>query len=154
MTRLLPVAVAARLALVAMLTAMALMPIRPLRAEDMRAEGEMAVEAWINAVVSGDRERIAAILAPEFKIQRPDGSAYDKAGYLASELPRFPEVPEMSGLVVTGDGGLLVARYVLTTGGVLPDESEERKAPRLTVFRRDGDMWLVVSHANFAPVKR
>ena len=95
------------------------------------------------------------MLAPEFQILRSDGSAYDRAGYLASNLPSFPDkVPVMSALVVTGDGDLLVARYVLTTGGVLSDEAEERPAPRLTVFRKDGDAWLVVAHANFAPIRK
>jgi hypothetical protein len=27
-------------------------------------------------------------------------------------------------------------------------------APRMTVFRKSGDAWLVVAHANFAPIGR
>jgi len=128
----------------------------PANAQDatLQAEGEAAVQAWVGAVVSGDVDRIEAILAPEFQIVRADGSAYDKDEYLQSILPRFPEDgPKMSELVVTGHGDLLVARYVLTTGGVRGDE-EESEAPRLTVFRKQDGAWLVVSHANFGLIAK
>jgi ketosteroid isomerase-like protein len=123
-------------------------------AGDLQSEGQKAVQAWVDAVVSGDVHRIEAVLAPEFQILRADGTAYDKEAYLKSDLPRFPDVPVMSMLVVTGHGDLLVARYVLTTGGVLADGVERPQAPRLTVFRKDGDTWLVVAHANFAAIGR
>ncbi len=123
-------------------------------AGELQAEGQKAVQAWVDAVVSGDVARIEAVLAPEFQILRADGTAYDKGAYLKSNLPRFPDVPVMSMLVVTGNRDLLVARYVLTTGGVLADGVERPQAPRLTVFRKDGDTWLVVAHANFAAIGR
>ncbi len=119
----------------------------------LQTEGQKAVQAWVDAVVSGDVDRIGAVLAPEFQILRADGTAYDKEAYLNSTLPRFPNVPAMSKLVVTGEGDLLVARYVLTTGGVLADGVEQPQAPRLTVFRKSGDTWLVVAHANFAALR-
>jgi ketosteroid isomerase-like protein len=123
-------------------------------ASELQMEGQKAVQAWVDAVVSGDIARIEAVLAPEFQILRADGKAYDKDAYLKSNLPRFPDVPVMSMLVVTGNRDLLVARYVLTTGGVLADGVERPQAPRLTVFRKDGDAWLVAAHANFAAVGR
>ena len=123
-------------------------------ASELQTEGQAAVQAWVDAVVSGDVARIEAVLAPEFQILRSDGTAYDKETYLKSNLPRFPNVPVMSKLVVTGNGDLLVARYVLTTGGVLANGVEQPQAPRLTVFRKDGDTWLVVAHANFAAIGR
>jgi ketosteroid isomerase-like protein len=143
-------------ALLALAAPMVAMPVAPAVAEDanLQAEGEKAVQAWVDAVVSGDVDRIRAILAPEFQILRADGTAYDKASYLKSNLPRFPNVPRMSDLVVTGHGDILVARYVLSTGGVRGEQGERPKAPRLTVFRKEGDTWLVVSHANFAAIDR
>jgi len=141
------------LALVAPLVTMPV-PAAVAQEADLQAEGEKAVTAWIDAVVSGDVDRIRAILAPEFQIVRADGTAYDKDAYLASNLPRFPNAPKMSMLVVTGHGDILVARYVLSTGGVRGDQGEGPQAPRLTVFRKDGDTWLVVSHANFAAIQR
>ena len=142
-------------ALLALAAPMVAMPLAPAVAEDanLQAEGEKAVQAWVDAVVSGDVDRIRAILAPEFQILRADGTAYDRESYLKSDLPRFPNAPKMSDLVVTGHGDILVARYVLSTGGVR-EQGEGPQAPRLTVFRKEGDTWLVVSHANFAAIPR
>lgn len=143
-------------ALLAIVAPLATMPVAPAVAQeaDLQAEGEKAVTAWIDAVVSGNAEKIRAILAPEFQIVRADGTAYDKESYLASNLPQFPNAPKISMLVVTGHGDILVARYVLSTSGVRGDQGEGPQAPRLTVFRKDGDTWLVVSHANFAAIQR
>lgn len=122
----------------------------------LTAQARSAVEAWLGAVASGDRSRIEAVLAPEFQLQRADGTGYDKAGYLAQGLPEIPSVPEISGLAATVEGDVMVVRYTLTLrprtiiggGPVTPT------APRLTVFRRQGDKWLVAAHANFAePVR-
>jgi ketosteroid isomerase-like protein len=147
---------AARLFLASLIcaVALALSVASPVAAQDdLQAEGQQAVQAWVDAVVSGDVARIEALLAPHFQILRADGTAYDKESYLRSDLPSFPNAPEMSELVVTRNGDVLVARYVLTTGGVR--EGVERPlAPRLTVFQKDGDRWLVVAHANFAALER
>ncbi len=149
---------AARLTLVAFLaTLMVLLPLAThaiAQEAGLQAEGEKAVTAWVDAVVSGDVDRIRAILAPEFQIVRADGTAHDKESYLASNLPRFPNAPEVSKLVVTGHDDILVARYVLSTGGVRGEQGEGPQAPRLTVFRKEGDTWLVVAHANFAAIQR
>ena len=55
-------------------------------------------------------------------------------------------------LVETRDGDLMVVRYALDIGGTLDGKAIAGRAPRLTVFRKAGDAWLVVAHANFAPV--
>ena len=56
-------------------------------------------------------------------------------------------------LVVTGYGDTLIARYRLPVGPVI-DGKQESAGPRLTVFRKRGGVWLVVAHANFAPIPR
>ena len=122
---------------------------------DPEAAGKAAVEAWVGAVADGDKEALARILAPEFQIIRSDGTAYDTASYLQSELPRFPEAPAFASLVVTGYGDYLVARYEITSKVMLGSEEELRYGPRLTVFRKGGGgTWLVVSHANLASITR
>jgi len=122
---------------------------------DPGAAGEAAVEAWVGAVASGDAAAVGRILAPEFQIIRADGSAYDAAAYLQSELPRFPEPPKVDSVVVTGYGDYLVARYEITTPITLGSETEMRYGPRLTVFRKGGGgAWLVVAHANLASITR
>ena len=111
-------------------------------AANQEAEGKKAIEAWVGAVVSGDLARIKAVLAPEFQIVRADGSAYDKAAYLASSLPKFDKPPEVKSPVVTGFGDYLIARY-------MPRDRQGRcaAADGLPQARQ---CWLVVAHANFA----
>src|SRR5690606_5993566 len=61
----------------------------------LQVEARDAIRAWIGAVASGDTAKLATLLAPEFQIARADGSVYDRAGYLASQLPIIAEVPEV-----------------------------------------------------------
>ena len=41
---------------------------------------------WVEAVMSGDPGRLDDILAPEFQIQRADGTAHGKADCIAGHL--------------------------------------------------------------------
>jgi ketosteroid isomerase-like protein len=117
--------------------------------------GRKAVDAWVGAVASGDPANVAKVIAPEFQIVRSDGTAYDAAAYLQSNLPRFPEPPQIGTLVVTGFGDHIVARYEITSKVMLGEETEMRDAPRLTVFRKGADgTWLVVAHSNFAALQQ
>lgn len=116
------------------------------------AAAHQAVTAFVGAVSSADVAALQAILAPEFQIMRANGVGYDREGYIASELPTIGEWRHED-LVATAAGDLLVARYELVADGTLDSTPMVRRAPRLTVFRRDGDRWLVVAHANFAAAR-
>lgn len=116
------------------------------------AEAEGAVRAWLDAVVSGDPARLDAVLAPEFQIQRADGTGLDKAGYADGGAANLVEY-ELRDLVATRDDDIMVVRYLLVVSETISGQPVERVAPRLTVFRREGDRWLVVAHANFAQVE-
>lgn len=117
------------------------------------AEAEGAVRAWVEAVGSGDMARVSAILAPEFQILRPDGRGHEKADYLTGGAARITDIHRIDDLVATRHDDLLVVRYVLSADGAVDGRRLQAKAPRLTVFRRDGDRWLVVAHANFARIE-
>jgi ketosteroid isomerase-like protein len=120
----------------------------------IQAEGAQAVAAWVAAVSSGDKDTVAAILAPEFQILRDNGVTYDRDGYLASNLPKIDAPLQVDELFATGGGDAMVVRYVLV-GRLTVDGAEvAAEAPRLTTFRRDGDKWMVASHANFAHIAR
>ena len=122
-----------------------------LAADDMlQSEGQEAVAMWIDAVTSGDPAVIGAMLAPDFQIVRADGSVYDRAGYLKSDLPVITSAPVVKDLVVTGEGDTLVTSYVLTISQTRDGKAVELRAPRLTVFRKSGETWQVVAHGNFA----
>lgn len=118
------------------------------------AAGLAANTAWWGALVKGTAEAIGPVLAPEFQIMRADGSSYDKAGYIAGELPKVAAIPEFSHMTVTAHGDLLVTRYWVTVKETRNGEMVEAHAPRLTVFRREGDSWLVSAHANFATFEK
>jgi len=124
----------------------------PAAAADMQADGMTAVTAWVDAVTSGDRDTVATILAPEFQIVRENGAAYDREGYLASDLPAIVQAPPVDELVVTGDDNVMVTRYVLVIDATVDGAKMQARAPRLTVFRQIDGKWLVSAHANFATV--
>jgi ketosteroid isomerase-like protein len=121
---------------------------------DPQAEAKKAVDSWLGAVASGEKERVGRVLAPEFQIARADGSAYGAAEYLESDLPKIAGLPAAENLVATGYGDLLVTRYALKIDATIGGKTLTAHAPRLTVFRRSEGAWLVVAHANFAQVKQ
>ena len=121
---------------------------------DLDAEGLAANEAWWGALVTGTVAAVDAVLAPEFQIMRADGSSYDKEDYLGSQLPVVAAIPEFSQMVVTAHDDLLVTRYYVTVQETRDGQTVEAHAPRLTVFRKDGDAWLVSAHANFATLEK
>ncbi len=124
------------------------------RADDsgLQSAASKAVASWVAAVTSGDKSAVAAVLAPEFQIVRDNGVAYDRDQYLASNLPKIATPPPISDLVATGEGDVMVVRYVLTIDATVNGAAMQAKAPRLTVFRQVGGKWLVSAHANFAAI--
>jgi ketosteroid isomerase-like protein len=133
------------------------MGVAPAAAADtmdaLHAEAQMAVEAWVKAVTSGDRAVIGKILAPDFLIVRDDGSILDREGYLKSDLPVIATLPTVvGGFTVTTNGDTMVVAYDLDANQTRDGKKIQSLALRLTVFRKSGDTWLVVAHANFAKV--
>lgn len=121
--------------------------------QDLSAEGLAAISAYMGALVSQDKAAIEAVLAPEFQAMRSEGGGYDRASYLSEGLPTIAEMPEITNLVVTHSEGLLVTRYTLLVEETTAGAARTFEAPRLTVFRKAGDVWLVVAHANFSRIE-
>jgi ketosteroid isomerase-like protein len=122
--------------------------------DNLAAEGLAANQAWWGALVTGTVAAVDAVLAPEFQIMRADGTSYDKEDYLGSRLPVVAAIPEFSQMVVTAHEDLLVTRYYVSVQETRDGQTVEAHAPRLTVFRKDGDTWLVSAHANFATLEK
>jgi ketosteroid isomerase-like protein len=118
---------------------------------DLDATGLAAVSTWLGALVSRDAGTIAGVLAPEFQIQRSDGNGFGAAAYL-DNLPTLAAMPEIKDLTATSEGDILVVRYAIVVDETIDGQPVESDAPRLTVFRKSGDAWLVVAHANFARI--
>lgn len=125
-----------------------------MRIGEVEREGRRAVDMWLKTVASGNVAAVRAVLAPEFQLSRADGAAYNAGEYVRSGLPRFDSVPSADRIVVTAYGEHLVARYWLKASETIGGKRIDGTAPRMTVFRRSGDAWLVVAHANFAPIAR
>jgi ketosteroid isomerase-like protein len=122
--------------------------------DSLEALAKPAIDAWLEAVFKRDPALLDAVLAPEFQILRADGTAHDKAGYLASALPVIEEMPQVEDLAVTGTPDLLVTRYLLIAKQTRDGVAVQITAPRLSVFRKDGDRYVIVAHANFAALER
>lgn len=138
--------------LVAGLAGAALMPVTARSGEAVtEATARAAIMAWLDALASHDPATVAKVLAPEFQIMRSDGSGYDRDSYLG-QLPKFNGKPDIRDLAFGANGDLLVARYNLKLAQKIGDKPVQSLAPRLSVFRRDGDAWLIAAHANFAQI--
>jgi ketosteroid isomerase-like protein len=137
----------ARVAAVALLPAIVALPV-------FAADGDDAVKAWLDAVATNDQARVAAVLAPEFQILRSDGRAYDRTDYLATGRSQQVRAPVPHDLVATEADGILVVRYQLDVEQAVEGGTVTGAAPRLTVFRKIDGRWMVVAHANFAPIKK
>lgn len=119
---------------------------------DLQAEVRGAIEGFFGALMTGESDKVAAVLAPEFQILRSDGSNYDAKGYPDSTLPIISEMPDVEKLVVTAEGDIAVATYVINVDETIDGSLVQAYAPRLSVFRKDGDAWLLVAHGNFAAI--
>ena len=121
---------------------------------DLQAQGMAALKVFWTAIVAGTAKALDPVLAPEYQVERADGSGMDRTAYLKSELPKVAALPEFTSVNVTGTGDLLVVRYYVTVNSTRKGKVVQRHAPRLTVFRKQGDSWLVVVHANFATLEK
>lgn len=119
-------------------------------ASGLETAAEEAVQQWLSALKTGNAENVREVLAPEFQIVRSDGTAYGAEEYLASGLPKIDTVLGVEEIVATGFGDHMIVRYGLGVKESLNGKLIDGTAPRMTVFRRQGDTWLVVAHANFA----
>jgi hypothetical protein len=121
------------------------------QAQVSEAEALEALDPWADALFTGDPAVVAQVLAEEFQILRSNGSGHDKASYLKS-LPRQATRSKFSDSVATGNGETLVIRYRIATEQTIDGAPVNGIAPRLSVFLKAAGRWLIVAHANFAPI--
>ncbi|MEM7023071.1 MAG: nuclear transport factor 2 family protein [Pseudomonadota bacterium] len=121
-------------------------------AADDAAEATSALNDFIGAVASQDIAKIEAVLAPEYQIMRANGTGFSRADYLQGQFAAVDETFQwqFEDLVATTADNVLVVRYMLEIEETIEGRGVARRAPRITVFRRVGDKWLVSAHANFA----
>ena len=114
-----------------------------------RIEALKALDPWADALATGDPAKIEKVLAPEFQIVRSNGSGHDKTSYLTS-LPKQRIRSKFSDIVATGAGDIMVLRYRIETDQTIEGKEVKGISPRLSVFRKVNDRWLISAHANFS----
>ena len=129
------------------------MPADDRSVAELNAEGTAALRALWGALVDRRPEVVDKVLAPEFQVMREDGSSDDKRDYVATGVPHVMSIPEISGLVATGHGDVMVTRYIARVRETRDGKVVEKTAPRLTVFRKEGSKWLALAHGNFAELR-
>ena len=117
--------------------------------EASETEALEALDPWADALFSGDPAEVEKVLAPEYQILRSDGSGYDKVSYLRV-LPVQKVRSRFSDIVATRGPDTLVIRYKIETDQEIGGKPVIGTSPRLSVFRKEAEQWLMVSHANFA----
>jgi hypothetical protein len=113
--------------------------------------GRVLVVRFFTLLEHKDVAGLRAFLAPGFQVQRADGSADDKATYLA-HLPIVRSF-SISRVTATESNGALVVRYLaVATGLVNGKPYRPGPAPRLSVFTWNSERWQLAAHANFNPL--
>lgn len=116
------------------------------------ATGRALVVHFFTLLEKKDKQGLASFLAPNFQVQRADGSASNKAQYLA-KLPVVLSFKILN-LVASEANDSLVVRYeAIATGKVNGKRYTPGPAPRLSTFTWNGSRWQLSSHANFNPLR-
>jgi hypothetical protein len=112
------------------------------------ADALSALNPWADALFTGDPEKVAQVLAPEYQILRFDGTGLDREGYLKA-LPQQKKRSQFSAITPTAGGDIMVIRYRLDTDQVINGQTVQGVSPRLSVFRKIGSNWLISAHVAF-----
>ena len=137
------------LAALAGLSALALGAGTAAAEEVSQEEALKALDPWVDAIFTGDPAVVEKVLAPEYQILRSDGTGHDKTSYLKA-LPKHQVRSKFSEIVATGTADVMVLRYRIETDQTIDGKVVKGISPRLSVFRRVGDSWLISAHAIFA----
>jgi ketosteroid isomerase-like protein len=109
------------------------------------------VTTWLETLRAG--ESVEDLMAPNFIIQRADGSSANRDEYLAkpAQVSEFTLGKDLSALQ---SGNTLTVRWsIRVTEAIDGVQYTDVEAPRLTVFEWTGDAWKIVGYANFNPPK-
>jgi hypothetical protein len=116
---------------------------------DPAATATELVTTWLETLQAG--ESVADLLAPNFQIQRADGSSADRDGYLAKPAT-VSEFTLGDNVEARQSGNTLSVRWSMKVTEVIEGvEYVDVVAPRLTVFEWTGAAWQIVGYGNFNP---
>lgn len=120
--------------------------------KDPNATAEQLITNWLTALRDEDSAEIAASLAPNFQIERADGSGQNRAEYIAK--PATVTTWTLGDFTALQHRGTLTARWSTTISEQIGDnEFRDVEAPRLTTFVWLDGRWKILSYANFNPIQ-
>ena len=115
------------------------------------ATGKALVVQFFTLLKNKDAAGLQAFLAPNFQVQRADGSADGKVAYM-KKLPTVYSF-RIARVIASYANGSLVVRYLAkATGLVNGKRYTPGWAPRLSVFTWNGARWQLSAHSNFNPL--
>jgi hypothetical protein len=118
---------------------------------NQNATGKALVVQFFTLLKNKDAAGLQTFLAPNFQVQRADGTADGKTHYLAN-LPKVFSF-QISRVIVSYANGTIVVRYLAkATGLVAGHRYTPGWAPRLSVFSWNGARWQLSAHSNFNPL--
>ncbi len=116
---------------------------------DPVATATALVTTWLETLQAG--ESVGNLMAPNFEIQRADGSSANREEYLAKPAT-VDEFTLGDTVVASQSGNTLSVRWsIKVTEEINGVQYTDVEAPRLTVFEWTGDAWQIVGYANFNP---
>lgn len=114
---------------------------------DPAATATELITTWLTTLQSG--KSVADLMAPNFQIQRADGTAADRDEYLANPA-KVDEFSLGDTVIAAQSGNTLSVRWSILVSEVIDGvEYTDVEAPRLTVFEWTGASWQIVGYANF-----
>lgn len=119
--------------------------------KDPEATARKLITAWLTALKEQDSKEIAASLAPNFQIERADGSGQNRAEYIAKPAT-VSSFTLGDDFVAFQSGETLTARWSTKISEQIGDNQfRDVEAPRLTTFVWRKGRWQILSYANFNP---
>ena len=107
------------------------------------------VTSWLTALKGGNTKTISGFLAPNFIIQRADGSTSNKAEYLKNP-PTVNAFTVGKDILAIQNGNSLSVRWSLEIDEVINGKTFTKgEAARLTGFTWSGSRWQIATYANF-----
>lgn len=142
-----------RLAVTAAICALILAPSAAAapRPANQNATGRALAVKFFSLLQHKDKAGLEQFLAPNFMVQRADGSADGKAAYL-KKLPAVYSF-RIARVVASYANGALTVRYLAKATGLIDGKRYTPGwAPRLSVFTWNGARWQLSAHSNFNPL--
>lgn len=120
---------------------------------DPAVDGQARATAFFAALQSGDPAQVDAVLAPDARIARANGTVVGRDEYLTS-LPTIKSF-SIADVKAVQSGDALVVTYMVTTDQVVDGQQQPTtEAPRMSVFQWLNGEWRLLAHANFNAVNR